>query len=172
LPPAPALADIHHDLLGEIEEAIGAKEEAGVDIDIGRHRRPFFADNRIAVKNGPDRATAIVSVVNTGECGIQEIVGIPFEVLGIAPAALNIGIERIVVVGNVLPASLIVKALAKHIYQDDVLPIGDPETGRASAIECGTAGHPLKMPVVVLASDRAGFGHVGTEFADLVVKAP
>src|SRR6516165_1205513 len=42
----------------------------------------------------------------------------------------------------------------------------------ARAIEYGAARHPLEMPVIVLAPDRAGFGHVGTEFADLIVKSP
>src|SRR5271166_5509956 len=39
-------------------------------------------------------------------------------------------------------------------------------------VEYGTARHPLEMPVIVLASDRARFGHVGAEFAGLVVETP
>ena len=34
------------------------------------------------------------------------------------------------------------------------------------------ARHPLQVPVVVLAADRAGLGHVGAELAGLVVEAP
>src|SRR6516164_4067734 len=107
-----------------------------------RLRRPSFASHRIAVENGPDRSAAIVAVVDPRQRRIEEIIGVPFEVPGIAPAALNIGIERIVVVGDVLAAGLVVEAPAEHVDQNDVLPIGDPEPGGAGAVEYRTAWHP------------------------------
>ena len=113
-----------------------------------------------------------MAVVDPGQRRIQEIIRIPVDVLGIEVASLNIGIERIVVVGDILPACLIIEALAEHVDQDDIVPICDPEAGRASAVEYGAARHPLEMAVIVLAPNGAPFCHIGTEFADLVVETP
>jgi hypothetical protein len=162
----------HDDFLSEIGQLVGGEEEARRYVDKRRRRCPSLAGNRIAVENRPDRPAAIVSVVDPRQRRIQEIIGIPLEVLGIQVAPLNIGIERIVVVGDVLPPRLLVEAFAEHIDQDQVLPIGYPKARRASALEYGAARHPLEMPVIVLAPNGAGFGHVGAEFADLIIKTP
>ena len=134
---------------------IGAEEEAGCDVDIGRRWRPFLALDRVAVENRPDRAAAIVAVADPGQCGIDEIIGIALHVLGVEIAALHIGIDRIVVVGDVLPPGLVIEALAQHIDQDEVLPVRHPQAAGASAVEYRAARHPLQMPVIVLASDRS-----------------
>ena len=126
----------------------------------------------VVIENGPNRTAAIVAVVDPRQRRVQEIIGIPFEVLRIEPASLDVGIERVVIVGDVLTPSLVVEALAEHVDQDEVLPIRHPEARRASAVEDRTAGEPLEMPVIVLASDRARLGHVRTELADLVIKTP
>src|SRR6516162_6911628 len=102
----------------------------------------------------------------------RKLLGFHLRFLALSQASLDIRIERIVVVGYVLPTGLVIKELAEHVDQDHILPIGDPEAGRSRAVEYGTTRHPLEVLVIVLAADRAGFGHIGTEFADLVIKTP
>jgi hypothetical protein len=82
---------------------------------MGRVWRPSFARNSVAIEDRPNRAAAIVSVVNPGERCIQKIVGIPIEVFGIEIAALHVGIEQVVVVGDVLSPGFVIEALAQHV---------------------------------------------------------
>ena len=68
-------------LLRQFGERIGAEEEAGVDIDIGRRRIPFLAGHRIGVEDRPDRAAAVLAVSDAGQGRIDEVVGLILDVL-------------------------------------------------------------------------------------------
>ena len=63
-----------------------------------------------------------------------------FDVLGVEVASLDIRIERLVIVGDKLLAGLIIEAVAKHIHEDDVLPVSHEQTRRACAIEYRAPG--------------------------------
>src|SRR6516162_3653590 len=115
------------------------------------------SDSRLAAKKKPPPPLWPSSI--PASAALRKLLG-PRNVSGIVPDAPHIGIERVVIVGDVLSSRLVMDALAEHVDQDDVLPIRHPEARRASAVEYGTAGHPLQMPIIVLASDRPGLGHV------------
>ena len=52
-----------------------AEEEAAVDVDIRRLRVPFLASDRVGVEDGPDRAAAVVAIADTGQRGVEKLLG-------------------------------------------------------------------------------------------------
>src|SRR5215831_19578894 len=104
---------LHDDLLGEIGEPVGAEEEAGSDVDVWRLRLPALARDRVVVEDRPDRPAAVVAVVDAGQRRVQPVVWRVSAALRVAPITLYVVLDRVVVVGDVLAASLVVEATAE-----------------------------------------------------------
>ena len=113
-----------------------------------------------------------MSVVNSGERCVQEVIRVIFNIFGVEVAFLNIRVDGLVVVRDELLPGLVVEPLAEHVHQDNVLPIPHPQARGAGAIKDGTARHPLEIAVAILTSDLSGLGNIRAEFAGLVVQAP
>src|ERR1700722_18635204 len=79
----------------------------------------------------PDRAAAVVAVADPGHGGVDPVGGIEAHVLGVEVAVMLVGVDALVAVGAVLPARLVIEALAQRVDRDDVLPVRDMQAGGA-----------------------------------------
>ena len=112
---------LHHDLCGKFFDAVCAEEEACVPVNVGRCRVPRLACDGIAVEDRPDGPAAVLPVADARERGVDEIVRIVFDGIGIAMAAGLIWLEAAEDVGGELAAGLVVESLTEHVDQNDVL---------------------------------------------------
>ena len=69
-----------------------------------------------------------MAVANPGHRRVQPIVRIVNDVLRIQITPLDIGIDRIVVVGGELRSGLVIETLSQHVHRDQILPVAHSQS--------------------------------------------
>ena len=73
----------HFGPTSEIAETVGAEEEPGFGVDVRWCGIPPFAGDGVRVEDGPDWTAAIITIADSSECCIDEVVWIVLGVFGI-----------------------------------------------------------------------------------------
>src|SRR5688572_28086642 len=114
----------HDDHRRELLQRVCLEEES-VRIDEGWRHIPVPAGPGGFIVYGPDRATAVVAVADSSHGGVDPVLRVVCDVLGVQVAALDVRVDRAGAVGPELASRFVVEPLPDHVYMDNVLEVVD-----------------------------------------------